>query len=60
MGIIKPTNISTTNQLADIFTKALRKYQHWKLLAKLKVLNLHLPSTWGGGDAKADIPNYIQ
>lgn len=49
-SIIAPTFISTSQQLADIFTKALSRDQHWKLLSKLKVLNPCAPLACGGSD----------
>ncbi|GAA0158722.1 transmembrane signal receptor [Lithospermum erythrorhizon] len=43
-GIIRMTHVSTTNQLADIFTKALGKRQFHFLLHKLGILDLHAPT----------------
>lgn len=42
-GTIKTAHISTTQQLADLFTKGLSKSQHWFLLSKLGVRDLHQP-----------------
>ena len=47
-GLINPNHVSTTEQLADVFTKALSKRQFLYLLSKLGVCKLHAP-TWGGG-----------
>ena len=41
-------HVSTKNQLADIFTKALGSREFEAFLGKLDVLNLHAPA-WGGG-----------
>nr|KYP66022.1 Retrovirus-related Pol polyprotein from transposon TNT 1-94 [Cajanus cajan] len=41
---ILPTYVSTTDQLADIFTKALRKSQFESFLGKLGIINLHAPT----------------
>ncbi|XP_073294587.1 uncharacterized protein [Primulina huaijiensis] len=40
-GVIQTAHISTTEQLADIFTKGLSREQHSYLLSKIGVLNLH-------------------
>ena len=46
-GVITTLYTHTTEQLADIFTKALGQRQFQYLLSKLGVMNLHTP-TWGG------------
>ncbi|GAA0146783.1 transmembrane signal receptor [Lithospermum erythrorhizon] len=43
-GIIRMNHVSTTNQLADIFTKALGKWPFEFLLRKLGILDLHTPT----------------
>lgn len=43
-GLISPSYVSTTSQLADIFTKALRKSQFDILLSKLGIYNTHAPT----------------
>ncbi|GAA0149845.1 transmembrane signal receptor [Lithospermum erythrorhizon] len=43
-GIIRTTHVSTTNKLADIFTKALGKRQFDFLLPKLGIFDLHAPT----------------
>ena len=46
-GDIHPNFVPTTEQPADIFTKALRRQQYSLLLCKLGIRDLHAP-TWGG------------
>jgi hypothetical protein len=41
---IRPIYVSTTTQLADIFTKALGRTQFEFLLGKLGIRNLHAPT----------------
>lgn len=41
---IRPAYVSTTAQLADIFTKALGRSQFFSLLGKLGILNPHAPT----------------
>ena len=43
-GLISPTHVSTTSQLADIFTKALGKSQFDLLLSKLGIFDSHAPT----------------
>ncbi|XP_074299960.1 uncharacterized protein LOC141631152 [Silene latifolia] len=43
-GLITAAHVSTTSQLADIFTKALGASQFHTLLRKLGVLDLHAPA----------------
>ncbi|GAA0166064.1 hypothetical protein LIER_21311 [Lithospermum erythrorhizon] len=43
-GITRMTHVSTTNQLVDIFTKALGRHQFEFLLCKLGILNIHAPT----------------
>ncbi|GAA0144267.1 hypothetical protein LIER_04760 [Lithospermum erythrorhizon] len=43
-GIIRMTHVSTTNQLVDIFTKALGRRQFEFLLCKLGILDLNAPT----------------
>ncbi|XP_074265490.1 uncharacterized protein LOC141587925 [Silene latifolia] len=43
-GLVAPTHVSTTEQLADIFTKALGVQQFHYLLRKLGILDLHAPT----------------
>ena len=43
-GLISPSHVSTKEQLADIFTKALGKSQFDYLLSKLGILNPHAPT----------------
>ncbi|XP_074290587.1 uncharacterized protein LOC141617305 [Silene latifolia] len=43
-GLVLPTHVSTTDQLADIFTKALGVPQFTYLLRKLGILDLHAPA----------------
>lgn len=43
-GLISPTYVPTTSQLADIFTKALGKRQFEFLFAKLGISNPHAPT----------------
>ncbi|GAA0144009.1 transmembrane signal receptor [Lithospermum erythrorhizon] len=43
-GIIRMNHVSTTNQLAYIFTKALGRRQFEFLLRKLDILDLHAPT----------------
>ncbi|XP_021744832.1 uncharacterized protein LOC110710799 [Chenopodium quinoa] len=43
-GIIIPSYVKTTDQLADIFTKASNKQQFLYLLGKLGICNLHAPT----------------
>ncbi|XP_021716659.1 uncharacterized protein LOC110684511 [Chenopodium quinoa] len=43
-GIISPSYVKTTEQLADIFTKALNKQQFMYLLGKLCICDLHAPT----------------
>ncbi|KAL5722299.1 hypothetical protein ACHQM5_005837 [Ranunculus cassubicifolius] len=43
-GIIEPFHVSTKEQLADLFTKALGKQQFDYLLHKLGILDLHAPT----------------
>ncbi|XP_074291651.1 secreted RxLR effector protein 161-like [Silene latifolia] len=43
-GLMTTTHVSTTEQLADIFTKALGAPQFIHLLAKLGTLDLHAPA----------------
>ena len=45
-GLIAPSYISTTDQLADVFTKALGTQRFDYLISKLGILDLHAP-TWG-------------
>ncbi|XP_075521356.1 uncharacterized protein LOC142554578 [Primulina tabacum] len=40
-GMIQASHISTTGQLADVFTKGLSREQHSYLLSKIGILNLH-------------------
>jgi len=44
-GVIQPSYVHTSQQLADLFTKALPTAQHQKLLSKLGVSNLFHPPT---------------
>ncbi|GKF50144.1 hypothetical protein Tco_0146611 [Tanacetum coccineum] len=37
LGLVKPSYVSTTEQVADVFTKVLPTEQHHKLLSKLGV-----------------------
>ncbi|XP_021761206.1 uncharacterized protein LOC110726045 [Chenopodium quinoa] len=43
-GLIFPTHVSTSSQLADIFTKALGKSQFDYLLSKLGIFKSHAPT----------------
>ena len=43
-GLISPSHISTSSQLADIFTKALGKMQFDNLLSKLGIHDPHAPT----------------
>ncbi|GAA0172664.1 transmembrane signal receptor [Lithospermum erythrorhizon] len=43
-GIIRMTYVSTTNQLADIFTKVLGRREFEFLLRNLNILDLHAPT----------------
>uniref|UniRef100_A0A1J3IF73 Copia protein n=1 Tax=Noccaea caerulescens TaxID=107243 RepID=A0A1J3IF73_NOCCA len=43
-GVIKTTHVSTTNQLADIFTKALGRKEFDGFLRKLGICDLHTPT----------------
>ncbi|CAL9233873.1 unnamed protein product [Arabidopsis halleri] len=43
-GVIKPFHVSTTNQLADILTKALGRREFDAFLLKLGIRNLHAPT----------------
>ncbi|XP_021748627.1 uncharacterized protein LOC110714422 [Chenopodium quinoa] len=43
-GVISPSYVKTTDQLADIFTKALSKNQFLYLLGKLGICDLHAPT----------------
>lgn len=43
-GLISPLYIPTTYQLADIFTKAIRKSQFDYLLSKLGIFDTHAPT----------------
>lgn len=43
-GIIEPFHVSTKEQLADLFTKALGRQQFDYLLHKLGILDLHAPT----------------
>ncbi|KAL1215187.1 Retrovirus-related Pol polyprotein from transposon RE2 [Cardamine amara subsp. amara] len=43
-GLIKPMFVRTTEQLADIFTKALGSVQFHYLLDKLGICDLHAPT----------------
>ena len=40
-GLIRPVHVSTDEQIADIFTKALNSSQFELLLSKLGVINIH-------------------
>ena len=40
-GLIRPVHVSTDEQIADIFTKALNWLQFELLLSKLSVINIH-------------------
>ena len=44
-GVIKTNHVHTSQQLADLFTKARPTAQHQKLLSKLGVSNLFQPPT---------------
>lgn len=46
-GILRPLHISSNNQLADIFTKAIPSSQFRYLFSKIGVSNIQTPS-WGG------------
>ena len=48
-GIISTSHVSTEDQLADIFTKALGKRKFLYLLRKLGICDLHAPTLGGGG-----------
>ena len=43
-GLISPSYVPTTSQLADIFTKALGKSQFDYLLSKLGIFDTHAPT----------------
>ena len=43
-GIISTSHVSTEDQLADIFTKALGKRKFLYLLGKLGICDLHAPT----------------
>lgn len=43
-GVIRPAHVSTTDQMADIFTKALGRKEFESFLFKLGVHNLHAPT----------------
>lgn len=43
-GVLKPEHVSTTNQLADIFTKALGRKEFESFLCKLGICDLHTPT----------------
>lgn len=43
-GLISPSHVSTSSQLADIFTKALGKMQFDNLLSKLGIFDPHAPT----------------
>ncbi|KAL9232098.1 hypothetical protein vseg_007243 [Gypsophila vaccaria] len=43
-GLISTAHVSSSSQLADIFTKALAAPQFLTLLGKLGVLDLHAPA----------------
>ena len=47
-GVLKPEHVSTTNQLADIFTKALGRKEFDFFLRKLGICDLHTPNLGGG------------
>jgi len=47
-GLICPSYVSTTSQLADIFTKVVSVVQHSFLLSKLGVLNIFSPPNLRG------------
>ncbi|XP_043717828.1 uncharacterized mitochondrial protein AtMg00810-like [Telopea speciosissima] len=42
-GLIRPTKIASTDQIADIFTKSLGRTQFQHLQSKLGIRNLHAP-----------------
>jgi hypothetical protein len=44
LGLIKTLHVSSQNQLADIFTKALGNSLFHKLLSKMSVHDIHSPS----------------
>jgi len=44
LGLIKTLHVSSQNQLADIFTKALGNSLFYKLLSKMSVHDIHSPS----------------
>jgi hypothetical protein len=43
-GEIETPFIRSSEQLADIFTKALDKMSHWEILDKLGLINLYEPN----------------
>jgi hypothetical protein len=43
-GLLKTLHVSTTHQLADIFTKPLGFAQFSSLLSKLGIVNIHSPT----------------
>lgn len=47
-GLLKTVHVRTTEQLADVLTKALGKVQFEELLFKLGVRNFHTPNLRGG------------
>ena len=46
-GILKTLHISSTNQLAGVFTKALHPSLFRDLISKMRLINIYSPS-WGG------------
>jgi hypothetical protein len=47
LGLIKTLHVSSQNQLADVFTKALGNSLFHKLLSKMSVHDIHSPSRGG-------------
>jgi hypothetical protein len=47
LGLVRTLHVSSTNQLADLFTKALGSDLFHKLLSKMNILNIHCPSLGG-------------
>lgn len=47
MGIVKTLHISSTEQQADILTKALGRSQHEYLVSKMGVINVFTPTSEG-------------
>jgi hypothetical protein len=44
LGLVRTLHVSSTNQLADLFTKALGSDVFHTLLSKMNILNIHCPS----------------